>query len=180
MWEDAPGVWIQERPGSDRARTAVVVVAEGCRRAAGKAAGKVAGKAAEAAEEPPQSLGKDYNNWPPVHSCCIPVNRVVGKQEEGRTQKVKKKIKIKGTKETSAASSPFPKAAKSEGLHLAEPKVSPTSRPATAARSMNHGSSRSMVMLQSYVHIVHPVGISSPNQKTDTPAPRAPSSITIG
>ena len=63
MWEDAPGVWIQERPGSDRARTAVVVVAEGCRRAAGKAAGKVAGKAAEAAEEePPQSLGKDYSN----------------------------------------------------------------------------------------------------------------------
>lgn len=60
MWEDAPGAWIQERPGSDRARTAVVVVvAVGCRRAAGKAADK----AAEAAEEePPQSLGKDYNN----------------------------------------------------------------------------------------------------------------------
>lgn len=63
MWEDAPGVWIQERLGSGRERTAVVAVAVGCKRAAGKTAGKVAGKAAEAAEEePPQSLGKDYSN----------------------------------------------------------------------------------------------------------------------
>lgn len=59
MWEDAPGVWIQERLGSGRERTAVVAVAVGCKRAAGK----TAGKAAEAAEEePPQSLGKDYSN----------------------------------------------------------------------------------------------------------------------